>query len=137
MTDPGVTAEYRALLIRTEQASQAEFDKGVLALSGGALGLSFAFTKDIVGATQATHSIFLLIAWVSWATSSTFVLLSFFTSQLAMRKAIRQLDARYSMQRPGGWLDYGTAVLNVAGLALFLFGLAMMTVFLKYNLHFK
>jgi hypothetical protein len=137
MTDDEVRAEYRGLLIRTEQASQSEFDKGVLALSGGALGLSFAFTKDIVGTTHMVHSVYLFIAWIAWAASSTSVLMSFFTSQRAMRKAIRQLDARESMRRPGGWLDFGTLILNIAGLGLFLLGLAMIMVFLNYNLHLK
>ena len=51
-----------------------------------------------------------------------------------MRKAIKQLDAGESMKRPGGWLDYGTGVLNIAGLALFIIGLAMIVIFLSYNL---
>lgn len=134
MTDAEAIAEYRGLLVRTEQESQSEFDKGVLALSGGALGLSFAFTKDIVGTTQVVHIGFLLIAWIAWATSSTAVLMSFFTSQRAMRKAIKQLDAGESMKRPGGWLDYGTGILNVAGLTLFIVGLAVFVIFLNCNL---
>lgn len=132
------TAEYRGLLTRTEQESQADFDKGVLALSGGALGLSFAFTKDIVGTTNINHVCYLTAAWIAWALSSTVVLLSFFTSQLALRKAIKQLDAGViGMERPGGWWDASTSTFNVVGLLLFLFGLAMMMFFLKHNLHFK
>ena len=73
MTDNEVRADYRGLLISTEQASQTDFDKGVLALSGGALGLSFAFTKDIVGTTHVVHIGFLLSAWIAWAASSTAV----------------------------------------------------------------
>lgn len=138
MSDPdAIIAEYRGLLVRTEQESQAEFDKGVLALSGGALGLSFAFTKDIVGTAHIIHGIYMLLAWIAWAASSTSVLMSFFTSQRAMRKAIRQLDAGKVPKRPGGWLDFGTEVLNVAGLVLFLLGLAMMVIFLNYNLNLK
>jgi hypothetical protein len=138
MTNTNAIAEYRGLLIQTEQESQADFDKGVLALSGGALGLSFAFTKDIVGTTHIIHAVYLLTAWIAWAVSSTSVLVSFLTSQLAMRKAIRQLDRGVlGGQHPGGWLDSVTAALNVAGLALFLFGLAMMVVFLKYNIPLK
>jgi hypothetical protein len=132
------TAEYRGLLTRTEQDSQAEFDKAVLALSGGALGLSFAFTKDIIGTATMVHAGYLLAAWIGWALSSTSVLVSFFTSQLALRKAIRQLDrGTIGMERPGGLWDFSTASLNLLGLVLFLFGLAMMVIFLNYNLHTK
>lgn len=138
MTDTDAIAEYRGLLIQTEQDSQADFDKGVLALSGGALGLSFAFTKDIVGTTHIIHAVYLLASWIAWAISSTSVLVSFLTSQLAMRKAIRQLDRGVlGNQHPGGWLDSVTAALNVTGLVLFLFGLALMVVFLKYNIPLK
>jgi hypothetical protein len=138
MTDAEVAADYRGLLTKTEQESQAEFDKAILALSGGALGLSFAFTKDIVGTGNITHSGFLLAAWIAWATSSASVLISFFTSILALRKAIRQLDrGTIGMERPGGWWDSITASLNLSGLFLFLVGLAMMVFFLKYNVHFK
>jgi len=132
--------EYRGLLTKMEQESQADFDKTVLTLSGGALGLSFAFTKDVVGTENVIHTGFLLSAWIGWGLSSTAVLLSFFTSQLALRKAIRQLDDgkleqtdKERMERPGGWYDWLTAKLNPAGLFLFLFGLAMMLVFLCFN----
>jgi hypothetical protein len=130
--------EYRALLVQTQQKSQADFDKAVLTLSGGALGLSFAFTKDIVGGTNAHHSVFLLFAWIAWAASSTFILLSFFTSERAVHKAIIQLDRHMiADQRPGKAWDIFTNIFNASGLILFLFGFVMMTVFLMYNLNLK
>lgn len=128
------TAEYRGLLTKTEQESQAEFDKTILALSGGALGLSFAFIKDIVGSEHVIHTSFLLMAWIAWGFSSLAVLVSFFTSQLALRKAIRQLDGGNLPKRPGGWFDKLTGGLNLSGLILFIVGLTAMIVFLKYNL---
>jgi preprotein translocase subunit Sss1 len=139
MSDPdAIITEYRSLLVRTEQASQSEFDKSVLALSGGSLALSFAFTKDILGTADAVHSIYLLLAWAAWTASSTSVLMSFFTSQRACRKVIRQLDAASKVPaRPGGWLDFGTEVLNIAGLVLFVVGLVMMVIFLNHNLNLK
>jgi len=100
--------------------------------------LSFAFTKDIVGTTHLVHSIYLLLAWAAWTASSTSVLMSFFTSQRACRKAVRQLDAVGKVPpRPGGWLDFGTEILNIAGLALFVVGLLMMVIFLNHNLNLK
>jgi MFS family permease len=130
-----VIAEYRGLLTKTEQESQAEFDKTVLALSGGALGLSFAFLTDIVGPERMVHSGYLLWSWIFWGSSSAAVLLSFFTSQLAIRKAINQLDnKKIGMERPGGICDALTAGLNLSGLVCFLLGLLMMIIFLNYNL---
>jgi len=40
--------EYRKHLVAAEQQVQADFDKTVLSLSGGALGISFAFVKNPV-----------------------------------------------------------------------------------------
>lgn len=133
-------SDYRALLTKMEQEAQATFDKTVITLSGGALGLSFAFTKDVVGTHNVVHTGFLLFAWLGWGLSATSVLGSFFTSQLALRKAISQLDEgrlesdAEKMERPGGWYDFLTEKLNALGLALFLVGLLAMMIFLICNI---
>jgi hypothetical protein len=138
MDDDRVIAEYRALLIETEQKSQADFDKAVLTLSGGALGLSFAFVRNLVGAGEFIHPLYLLIAWISWGLSQTAILLSFYFSTLALRKAVRQLDHRkLPTEKPGGWWDRATASLNFLGLVLFVIGLAMIIIFLSYNWNLK
>ena len=138
MSDETIVADYRGLLTKTEQESQAEFDKAILTLSGGALGLSFAFIKDFIGTAHVAASGLLIASWVCWTLSSAVVLVSFFTSQLALRKAIRQLDQGVlGMERPGGAWDQVTASLNAAGLLLFLAGLTLMLTFLGCNLHFK
>jgi hypothetical protein len=128
-------SEYRALLNDTEQKAQEDFDKTVLALSGGALGLSFAFTKDVVGPGNMVHTVWLFGAWLGWGLSSTAVLISFYFSQLALRKAIYQLDSgKLSEERAGGFYDRATAGLNLAGLVLFVVGMATMLIFLRFNL---
>ena len=81
------------------------------------------------------HSAYLLAAWIAWAASSTSVLMSFLTSQLAMRKAIRQPIAKQTALQRRRLAGFGLLVLNIAGLTLFLLGLAMIVVFLNYNLH--
>jgi hypothetical protein len=135
MDDARVIAEYRALLIETEQKSQADFDKAVLTLAGGALGLSFAFVRNLVGAGEFIHPLYLFIAWIAWGLSQTTILLSFYFSTLAQRKAVRQLDQR--KLPTGGWWDRATAILNFLGLVLFVIGLAMIIIFLSYNWSLK
>ena len=49
--------KYRDFLIAAEQKSQEDYDKTVIALSGGALGISFAFATDIVGGQSLTQPI--------------------------------------------------------------------------------
>ncbi len=78
-----VDPAYRNHLVLAEQKSQDDFDKTVLSLSGGALGISFAFVKDMIGENPIVHPTWLWLSWVIWAFSSLAVLASFFMSHLA------------------------------------------------------
>ena len=127
--------EYRQSLVAAEQKCQDDFDKTVLSLSGGALGVSFIFVKDIVGSNPISNSSWLLLAWLAWAFSSLAVLMSFFSSHLALRKAIQQCDnGTIYGQKPGGLLSDLTRNLNAAGALLFFCGLCLMTAFVFKNL---
>jgi heme exporter protein D len=127
--------DYRTHLVLAEQKAQEDYDKCVLTLSGGALGISFAFIKDIVGTSSLAHPWALAIAWLAWALSILCVLLSYFASQQALRKAIQQVDRKEIRQaRPGGAFDRVTAGLNVAGGVLFFAGVVSMLCFVKQSL---
>lgn len=129
-----VLAEYRKQMVAAEQKSQEDFDKTVLALSGGALGISFTFLKDVVGTAPMTYPYFLVLAWVSWGLSTFAVLLSFHLSHLALRKTIEQVDAGLvRKQKPGGAYARATAILNMSGAALFLAGVISVVVFVSFN----
>jgi len=127
--------DYRNHLIAAEQKAQEDFDKTVLSLSGGALGISFAFIKDIVGSGPFVGAPFLLLSWVSWGVSMVAVLLSYFSSHLALRWAIKQVDNKniYN-ERPGGCYDRITAVLNGLGVLLFIVGVILIICFISQNL---
>lgn len=91
--DAAMIAQYREWLVSADQKSQESFDKTVLTLSGGALALSFAFIKDIVGDGSIISAGLLVASWCAWAASLSCVLVSFLFSQFALRKAISQVDA--------------------------------------------
>jgi len=56
--------KYRADLITGRQKAQEQFDKAVLSLSGGALGVSFTFVdKFVPKGSVVEHSNLLIIAW--------------------------------------------------------------------------
>ena len=138
MTTPKVTpdplADYRKFLVAAEQKSQEDFDKTVLALSGGALGISFTFLKDVIGTNPISHPELLFGAWVVWALSTFAVLSSYYLSHLALRRAIAQVDqGTIYRQRPGGALALCTAGLNAAGAILFLAGVLSITLFARAN----
>ena len=54
--------EYRKELIQTVQKLNENYDKLIITLSGGALGLSLAFIKDIVKNEHIQNSIFLVVS---------------------------------------------------------------------------
>lgn len=126
---------YRSQLMAAEQKMQEDFDKTVLTLSGGALGVSFAFITDVVGDGPLVQPSLLLGAWIAWGLSVTFVLASFYVSHLALRTAVAQTDSeRIHQEWPGGRYDKVTAALNAGGGLLFLLGVGLVVLFVSYNL---
>jgi len=130
---------YRRWLASVGEKMQGEYDKAVMALSGGALGLSLAFLKDILkgveGKTSFNHAQYLLGAWLCWGVSILAVLFSFYSSVLAANRAAEQFDERtIYLERVGGFANRLTKVLNPAGGILFLAGVALLVTFVSYNL---
>lgn len=125
--------EYRKVLIAAEQKSQEEFDKTVLSLSGGALGVSFVFLKDVIGDAPVAVPWLLIAAWVCWGLSTLAVLASYHLSVLTIRCCIRQIDLCQHEEKFGGEFARWTAWLNVAGAVLFFAGVLSITVFAGVN----
>lgn len=130
-----VKSEYREQLLALEQKSTESFDKTVLTLSAGALGLSITFLNNIVELSNAVQTIWLNIAWGFWAASLIFTLSSFWLSAQAMRKAVTQVhENRLSYEHQGGSWDKATAVLTPLGGLAFIFGAVAMMVFIYFNM---
>lgn len=131
-------ADYRQWLVVAEQKSQEDFDKTVLSLSAGALGISFVFLKDVIGPNPVLEPNLLFAAWVAWGSSTFCVLASYYASHLALRKTIKQIDlSTIRNERPGGVYSYVTAGLNATGAVLFLVGVCTITLFANANLKSK
>jgi hypothetical protein len=127
--------DYRKENVAAAAKAQDDYDKAILSLSGGALGVSFAFIKDIVGPGPVVRQYFLFAAWVAWAVSASCTLLSFYTSDQALRKAIRQTDLKkIDREKPGGWIAALTAVLNAGAGLLFLLGVGLIVYFVAANM---
>jgi len=126
-----VDDEYRRQLIALEQKAQESYDKTLLSLSGGALGVSFAFVTGFVERGSMQASGLLIGAWFSWALSLASTLASHFTGQAALRRAIQELDSGRSAR--GGCYDRFTAILNAAAGLFFLAGVALVGIFVWRN----
>ena len=128
-------SDYRKSLQTLEQQMQSQYDKAVMALSGGALGLSFSFLKEIVGKKGIVSGEYLLAAWVCWGASVTCTLASFYTSALALRHAVKQVDDdSISKAVEAGRFDLLTVVLNVTAGLLFVAGVIALVLFVHRNL---
>ena len=144
MADPkeeykAALAGYRAHLIEAGQKAQEDYDKTVFALSGGAFGISFAFVKHFLPAPPAEPEAtgFIIWAWGAWGASISAVLLSFFFSILALRKAVRQTDGatpENPLANPGKHFSFITAALNLTGGVLFLVGAVLLILFVRANI---
>lgn len=128
------TEEYRAHLVEARQKAFEDFDKTVLTLSGGALAVSMTFVKDLVGPGVLVYQRCLLSAWACWGVSLLTVLVSYYSSQLTLNRAINQIDSGTRSARPGGLFRMLTLILNAVGGLLFLTGLILLIVFVSGNL---
>ena len=130
-----VVDAYLASLERLREEAQEGFDKAVLTLSGGALGVSFVFVKDIVGNRPLSFTGLLLAAWMAWAASCAATLTSYFTSARTMGHAIKQIhkEQRTGEQQniDGFWNAATTTCNSIAGVG-FVVGVVLMALF-AYN----
>lgn len=124
--------EQRKHLVQAEQESVASYDKAILSLAAGGLGVSMAFVKDIVDNKVGLPFHYLYWSWTVWGVSVTSTLASFYTSRLALRKAIRQIDAR--MAPTGGKATVVTEILNALSGISFLAGTALLALFVRSSL---
>lgn len=126
--------DYRKDQLSKATSGQNDYDKLAVALSGGALGLSFTFLKDLANGQASSHVWLLLWAWGCWGLSLTFTLISIYTGVEALRETVRQVDdGTLYDRRPGGRFDWFTAVLNPGAGVLFILGLVFMILFVYFN----
>jgi len=126
--------EYRKEQVAKANAGQSDYDKLVVALSGGALGLSFTFLKDVANGQASSHTGLLLAAWGCWGLSVAFTLVSIYTGVEALRETVRQVDrGTIYKEKPGRKFDKLTSLLNPGAGLLFIFGLVFMIAFVYFN----
>jgi len=115
------------------------YDKWVLTLSGGALGLSITFIEKIAKNPTADTLFWLKISWACLVLSLLSALLSLVTSQSAIRENRQELDLAHSEDRAPRldfprWFTYMTNGLNWGSLLLFIFGVTFLCVFSFKNI---
>jgi hypothetical protein len=129
------TIEYRNWLVAADQKASEAYDKAIMTLSGGALGLSLTFMKDIAQSPRSETIWRLELSWGCLAASLAFILLSMLSSQWALRKAIKQVDHGFPKgTRAGGGFSILTSLLNIFSGIAFVLGIGLLAWFTIANL---
>jgi len=125
---------YRDSLVQAELKSQDDYDKTIVSLSGGALGISVVFVKDIIGETEPTIVWALVTAWAIWAASICAVIGSYFSSRMALRNAILRHDQKKKDKIIDSCSAKLTSFLNAVSGILFVVGIIFFIIFSANNL---
>lgn len=127
--------EYRKYLSDAEQKISESYIKTIVALSSGALGVSFAFIKDVLGTKEPVWTPVLMTAWIFLTGSLASIVFYLVFARYAFLKAIKQVDAgTINDESPGGWQGKITDIIHIIGAALLIGGLLLIGVFLAKNL---
>lgn len=128
-------AAYRNMLIEIEQRVAEQFDKTILTIAGGALAISLAFIKDVVGEGTIQKGWLLVTSWASLTACLIFILISFYFGLLAYRKAQDQVDDNtIKNETPGGYYSKILITCNALGIVLLCVGLITLFTFAYNNL---
>ena len=126
--------QERRLAIDAEGEVSTSFDKAMLTLSAGALALSITFIHQVAPAPRLMW--LLLLSWLGFSLTLLATLVSFLLSQASLRRYREIMDNRYEgkvddeRNTPATW----TKALNIASIALFTTGAALLVPFCFLNL---
>lgn len=129
---------HRHFLNETMHDQAKAFDKGILSLSSGALGLSILFMERLAP-KPVLCKLILAVSWFLFAFAILATLYSFLVSQRVHRELIAEWDAMQSthmVPRTGvkDRLDMCVKWLNRLAALLFFFGVFTMVIFATVNL---
>jgi uncharacterized BrkB/YihY/UPF0761 family membrane protein len=125
-TAPERTLERKRLTDLHEKATDA-FDRAVMTLAGGALGISLAFVHDV--APKPRHTWVMGLSWLFFALSLLLILGSFLTSERATVSMVDKWDREEEIER-GKWTDY----LNWGAAGALILGVILLVIFAWLNL---
>lgn len=133
--------EERKSLTDAKLAGSMLFDKAILALAGGAFGLSLTFIRQITPPVKPWTLTVLICAWVGFCVSLLSTLISVLTSQSACARQVEILEAELRDDRGGhkkcnleNKLASWTGRLNKLSIGTFIIGTVLLAIFAGVNL---
>lgn len=132
--------EYTRHLLECRRLSFEHFDKAILTLSSGGLGLSITFIHNIVSPYSAINKIALVTAWVSFALSVLSTLVSFITSQFAFDRQISLAEEYYVKNNEEALKKRNkpalvTRLLNIMSAFFFIMAVSSLLCFVSTNIY--
>jgi len=135
--DDQVYLDHRKSLEQLANDQLKTFDRSILTLSGGALGLSLTFLDNLIGPGTPRHPYMLGTAWAAYVVAIICNVLSYHTSWFDMQRELKKWDDCYTTgtgYRCGGnRFRTLTLVLNYASLGGFIVGTVLLIWFCCLN----
>jgi hypothetical protein len=124
----------RNLLIDTEREAARSFDKSIIALVGGSLGFSLALIQQFPPKEGSLQ--ILAFSWGFLIVSLIITLISFLTSQSAMRRQREIIDETFLTNNVSERNIWGniTKCLNIASITFFILGVILFLYFTYENI---
>lgn len=126
-------------LLRRQVSNTQTRDSAILALSSASLGVSLLFGKNVAPVKTASCSCLLFVSWIMFFIAIASTLLSFFTSQRAIRIAISRIDecirSGQELNDQTSILDRITIVLSHASVIFYITAVLFTCVFIALNIY--
>jgi hypothetical protein len=125
--------------VKKQISNSENFDRSILTLSASGLGLSLVFIKDIAPLKDAIFRQFLLGSWIFFTAAIIATIVSFMTSQQAIRFQIDRAQ-KYYLERRDEYLNKTclsarlTEAINFTAGATFIAAVVCTVVFVIANL---
>jgi hypothetical protein len=136
-----VYIDERKALVKAEQACADHFDKGIMTLAAGALGISLVFIEKIAPTPDPKTLNLLYMAWFSLVLSLLATLSSLLTGQYAFRRARVILENKFFPEQTSGNSKNGWAIfsqiLNWSSVVMFITGAITLALFSIENAKFN
>ena len=124
--------QYLDQLNKAYIESSSQFDKQVLFIASGALGISLAFIKDIVKLDVASNKVLLLLAWIFFGAVILICILSHYTSLKAINYRIENLYQK--KDKISKRFDWWTQAFNILMMLFLATGLTLLFIFIGINI---
>lgn len=123
---------YYEQLSKAYFESSVQFDKQILFIASGALGISFTFINDIIDLSCSVWKGILFTSWILFALVILFSLLSHYYSKQAINNKMENIEKENHTQ--SGKLNDKVVLLNKLMIAFNILGLFTLLIFIYINI---